>query len=175
MTCLIYNELGIPKQVLDESGELGAKLKGQWEPHKGQSSIKLNHFSLIGARNPTLDTVQDRDKSTQFELEYDSPPSQLMNEEMRWPERLKITLSRSLDMGLRINWITPDIQNGFEEMGININSQALLKLELVIPKLTLQRIWHQVKFAFEHLNDFFKVLLQILTSPAQTLDCPMGV
>ena len=67
LTCLIYNELGIPKQVLDESGELGAKLKGQWEPHKGQSSIKLNHFSLIGARNPTLDTVQDRDKSTQFE------------------------------------------------------------------------------------------------------------
>ena len=55
-------------------------------------------------------------------------------------------------MGLGINWITPDIQNGFEEMGININSQALLKLELVIPKLTLQRIWHQVKFAFEHLK-----------------------
>ena len=167
LTCLIYNELGIPKQVLDESGELGAKLKGQWEPQKGQSSIGLNHFSLIGARNPTLDTVQDRDTSTQLELEYDSPPSQLMSEGTRWPERLKVTLSRSLDMGLGIDWITPDIQNGFEEMGININSQALLKLELVIPKSTMQRIWHQVKFAFEHIDEFFKVLLQNLTSPTQ--------
>ncbi|MEC8381877.1 MAG: hypothetical protein VXZ96_16220 [Myxococcota bacterium] len=164
---LIYNQLGIPKKIIDETVELGAKVTGTWVPKRGRDTISLTQFSILSSLNPEPDTVQTPEKSTQFELEYDRLPTDFTNTPCRWPERVRIGLIRTLSKGFGTDIMTSDIKNGLEKMGVNINSQIILMLDIVISQSTLKAIWKEVNHVFNHPEVFLNSLLKMLSSPDQ--------